>query len=161
MIGGRDMRTKCLALSVLAALIVVPIAGSVAAQQAADPGAAAAASAGDGSVKALADAICAQVSLLQPDADASRVEADIVFALSQSGADAETQAAALQAAGPICLTGPIRSAALANALKGVQSGNASGTGAILARNGSGSFSSGSGFSSPGINVGGGSVNYSN
>lgn len=156
------MRTKRLKLGVLAALIVTPIGGAVnlAAQQTAGSGAPVADLAA-GSVKALADAICAQVSLLPADADPSRVEADIVFALSQSGSDVETQTAALQAAGPICLTGPIRSAALANALKGVQSGNAAGTGAVLARGGAGGFISGSGFSSPGINVGGGSVNYSN
>lgn len=148
---------------IAAGALVAPMAGAMmmAAQVAAPSPALVAADAGDSDVSiVLARRICERLKVLAPDSDAIRFEAEMVYALSQSGDDVSIQVAALKRVPKLCPMPGNMQIALANAGTSINNGGTAGTAATAASLGQGGFDSGSAFSSPAVNLGGGSVNYS-
>lgn len=144
-------------------VVVAPVAGAMMmAPQIAAPAPAVVAVDTDASDVSLvlARRICERVKALDPDSDAIRFEAEMVYALSQSGDDVVIQAAALKRVQTLCPMAGSMQIALANADTSINNGGTAGTAATAASLGQGGFDSGSAFSSPAVNLGGGSVNYS-
>lgn len=148
---------------VAAGVVVAPVAGAMMmAPQVAAPSAAVVAADPDASDVSivLARRICERLRAIEPDSDAIRFEAEMVYALSQSGDDVAVQVAALKRVPALCPMPGNMQIALANADTSINNGGTAGTAATAASLGQGGFDSGSAFSSPAVNLGGGSVNYS-
>ena len=138
------------------ALAIAPVASAMALQEAPQS----AESSTDAAVEKekqtaviLAQRICERLKTIPRDSDATRFEAEMVFTLNQSEAEVELQREALSTAGTLCPMGGAMALALNNAASSI-----GGTGTAGLE--SGFFPGGTpGFSSPSVDVGGGSVNY--
>jgi hypothetical protein len=112
----------------------------------------------------LAGLLCAQLRSMKQNEPADQYEANIVFLLSQQTSALEIQRRALRKLPEMCELSGAMNVGLANANAAVARGATTGSAGLSTGRGlsSGSaFGNGnSAFSSPSINVGGGSVNYS-
>ncbi|WP_294244490.1 hypothetical protein [uncultured Sphingomonas sp.] len=102
--------------------------------------------------ESVARRVCERLKTIAPDSDATRFEAEIVFALSQTDVDLKVKQEALSTAGSLCPMGAAMTLALNNASSSIGTGGTAGLADAF-------FPGSTGFSSPSVDVGGGSVNY--
>lgn len=102
--------------------------------------------------ESIARRVCERLKTIAPDSDATRFEAEIVFALSQTDVDLKVKQEALSTAGSLCPMGAAMTLALNNASSSIGTGGTAGLADAF-------FPGSTGFSSPSVDVGGGSVNY--
>jgi len=138
------------------AFAVIPVASAMALQespQAAVTPTEADTAAAKETAETVARKICERIKTIAPDSDATRFEAEMVFVLSQNDADVKIKREALSTAGTLCPMGAAMALALNNASASI---GATGTAGLA----DGFFPGGTtGFSSPSVDIGGGSANY--